>query len=264
MPGSRPGGPPADRLRIFAIFSDYDGTLAPDDVAPEDSKIPTGTRKALEGLAASVPIAIVTSKDHSFVRPRTPFASAWACASGLELVLADGRAFSRRVASRRLLEGLEYVRTRLGRSLAFEVKRSTGGEPLGFSADWRAASPPSPKILERTTAQLKGMGLTVAYQRGSPFLDVFGARPDKGKALVELKRLMGLTGSVLFIGNSTADNPAFDRADVGLCVERGQDLASLTCGFSIRYERLSWFFRSLERDGMTLALGSLRRNAIDA
>ena len=65
-------------MKISAVLSDYDGTLAPEDVSLESSSVPKEIGDSLVRLSASLPIAIVTSKDYDFIRPRTPFARAWA------------------------------------------------------------------------------------------------------------------------------------------------------------------------------------------
>ncbi len=103
------------------------------------------------------------------------------------------------------------------------------------------------------------MGLTVAYDPTRPFLDVFGRRPDKGGAVREMKRLLDVNGNVLFIGDSTADNSAFGEADLAMCVDHGQGLDGLECGYAIRREELGRFLRSLEDDHLSLDLRTLAR-----
>ncbi len=246
-------------MKISAIFSDYDGTLAPDDVSVESSRVPKKIEGLLSRLGSQVPIALVTSKDYGFIRHRTAFASAWACVSGLEIVLSDGTASRTQRVSGRLLEGLLYVKEHEKPGLTFELKRSTNGELLGFSIDWRRGSAPSSRFVKTTRAELTDMGLTVVHDPTWTYVDVFGARPDKGKAVRELKRLLKVTGNVLFLGDSTADNPAFDEADVAICVAHGQSLESLSCRFAFNHERLGAFLRSLIDDHLALDLRALAR-----
>jgi HAD superfamily hydrolase (TIGR01484 family) len=246
-------------LKISAIFSDYDGTLAPDDVVPAASSVPEEVREPLLRLGHSVPVAIVTSKDYGFVRPRTPFARAWACVSGLEIVLSDGRSFAPPQTGSRLREGLEYVRRRNEFGMTLELKRSTTKSLLAFSADWRSRSAPPSEFIKTAVADLSGMGLTVAYDPAKPYMDVFGRRPDKGGAVREMRRLLDVEGNVLFIGDSSADNPAFEEADLAVCVDHGQSLADLACGYALRREELGRFFRSLEEGHLNLDLRTLAR-----
>jgi HAD superfamily hydrolase (TIGR01484 family) len=246
-------------LKISAVFSDYDGTLAPEDVAPDASALPKEIEEPLLKLSSSVPIAIVTSKDYGFVRPRTPFARAWACVSGLEIVLSDGRSFAPPQTGSRLREGLEYVRRRNDFGLSLELKRSTSKGLLAFSVDWRGRPAPPSEFIATAVSDLSGMGLTVAYDPTRPYLDVFGRRPDKGGAVREMKRLLDVNGNVLFIGDSTPDNPAFEEADLGVCVDHGQSLGGLSCGYALKREELGRFLRSLEDGRLNLDLRTLAR-----
>lgn len=246
-------------MKISAIFSDYDGTLAPDDVSLDASGVPEEISGPLLRLGSSIPVAIVTSKDYGFVRPRTPFARAWACVSGLEIILSDGRSFAAPQNGSRLREGLEYVRRRNQFGLALELKRSTAKALLAFSIDWRGKPGPPVEFITTAVADLSTMGLSVAYDPTRPFLDVFGRRPDKGGAVREMKRLLDVNGNVLFIGDSIADNSAFGEADLAMCVDHGQGLKDLECGYAIRRDELGTFFRSLEDDHLSLNLSALAR-----
>jgi len=245
-------------LKIRALLSDYDGTLAPEEVSLESSGLPKDVGDSLLRLSTSLPVAIVTSKDHDFIRPRTPFARAWACVSGLEIVLSDGRTFAASKNRGRLLEGLKHAKRKNASGLTFELKRSTTKELLAFSIDWRRTSTPTSAFIEATSAELTGMGLTVAYDPAQPYLDVFGARPDKGRAVKELKRLLSVSGNVLFLGDSVADNPAFEEADVAVCVAHGQSLDGIKSGFVMRQDALADFLRSLA-DDPSLNLSALKR-----
>ena len=244
-------------MKISAIFSDYDGTLAPEDVALDASGVPKDVEETLLRLSSSVPVVIVTSKDYGFVRPRTPYARAWACVSGLEIVLSDGRSFAPPQTGSRLREGLDYVRRRNGSGLALEIKRSTAKGLLAFSLDWRGKPAPPSDFIATAVADLSRMGLTVAYDPTRPYLDVFGRKPDKGGAVREMKRLLGVNGNVLFMGDSTADNPAFEEADLTVCVDHGQSLEGLACGYTLKRGNLAQFLRSLEDGGLTLDLRTL-------
>ena len=103
------------------------------------------------------------------------------------------------------------------------------------------------------------MRLTVAHDPTQPFIDVFGRRPDKGRAVRELRTLLKVAGKVLFIGDSAADNSAFEEADVAICVAHGQSLESLTCVFAVRHEELSTFLRSLVDGRLSLDPSALSR-----
>jgi hydroxymethylpyrimidine pyrophosphatase-like HAD family hydrolase len=241
-------------LKIAAIFADYDGTIAPEDVPLESSRVPKAIEGPLRALSSSLPVAIVTSKDCGFVRPRTKFADAWACVSGLEIVLSDGRSFATPGGGARLREGLSYVRSHDGLGLKLELKRSTTGDLLGFSVDWRNAPNPPSGFIGTATAELTRMDLWVVHDQNRPFFDVFGGRPDKGRAVRELKRLLKVAGKVMFVGDSIVDNSAFEEADVAIGVDHGQSFEGIACRFAIRQERLGPFLRSLVGGRLSLNL----------
>ena len=246
-------------MKIGAIFSDYDGTLSPAEVPLSESRVPKDVEEALLEIAASVPVAIVTSKDAGFVRPRTRFASAWACASGLDIVLADGRVGQAPEMSARLPDGLAYAKGLVKPGMAIETKRDSGGRLLGFSLDWRRSAPPSREAVASAKRTLAGLGLAVVHDPAMPYLDVFGARPDKGRAVAALKRLLGVRRGVLFLGDSLHDNPAFGEADRGLCVDHGQGLERLTCGYVVESGDLGRLLHLVAGNGLELDLRTLKR-----
>jgi len=246
-------------FKISAIFSDYDGTLAPEDASLEASAVPQEIEEPLAALGSSVPVAIVTSKDCAFVRPRTKFACAWACVSGLEIVLSDGRTFALPHRNDRLQEALSYVRAHHGLGLDLELKRSTKGDLLAFSVDWRKADRPPTRFIGTATARLARMELSVVYDPTKTYFDVFGGMPDKGRAVRELRRLLKVAGKILYIGDSAADNLAFQEADVAICIAHGQSLEGLSCGFELKHEDLGTFLRSLADNQLSLDPRDLAR-----
>ena len=233
-------------MKITAIFSDYDGTLAPDDVPREVSQVRRSLLGPLERLASRIPLAIITSKDYSFVGPRTPFASAWACVSGLDIVVKGRKLPPDPQTSGRLEEAVEVARRILGPGPSVELKRSaTSNRLLGFSIDWRLNAVPTPGNLRALEERLSAMGLWVVYDPQLPFVDAFGAEPDKGTALNRLKGLLGVRGKVLFLGDSRSDVPALRSADMGICVDHGQDLDVVGWPHSVPVERLAAFLDDL-------------------
>lgn len=54
----------------FAVFSDFDGTLAPIVDRPEDARLPAETRNVLADLAEQMPVAVVSGRQVEDVRDR--------------------------------------------------------------------------------------------------------------------------------------------------------------------------------------------------
>ena len=236
-------------FELGAILSDYDGTLAPDEVRRKESRIPKLIGRELQALAEEIPLAIITSKDFSFVYPRARFPSAWACVSGLEIVGPRGRLFLEDH-----LQGLDaiarQVRERIRETCSLELKWSSTGHLLGFSIDWRYSPKLSSETIKSLLDEFSEEGLYVNYEEPHPFIDVYAAAPNKGKALHRLKDLLGIRGPVMYLGDSMMDNEAFLVADVPVCVLHGQPTDRLSCKFAVRYDELGLFLRALREAGL--------------
>jgi hypothetical protein len=80
-------------------------------------------------------------------------------------------------------------------------------------------------------------------------VDFFGARPDKGAAVLRIKEAFGVSGCAIFMGDSSTDNPAFWEVEVPVGVDHGQPLSPLDCAFVVTQGDVTPFLRALyERD----------------
>ncbi|HEY6282312.1 MAG TPA: hypothetical protein VIW22_00120 [Nitrososphaerales archaeon] len=240
-------------MKVDAFFSDYDGTIAPLGVPRAESKIFEGVEVQLKKIGRQVPLCIVTSKDFDFVYPRCNFAAGWACVSGLDIKLADGRRFAeRRLAD--LTKPLEFAKSMESEGALTELKRGPSGELLGLSIDWTEVPELRDGIVENLRT-MSGEGIISTYDGASQFADFYAASPDKGKALKELKRLLGVQGNTMFIGDSPADNRAFKQAEFAIGVFHGQALDELRCEFMVNQARLEEFLQSLSDQRMDFTPG---------
>lgn len=230
-------------MKIKALFSDYDGTLASGSMRRDISRIPESIERELRKIGTRVPFAIITSKDFDFIFPRTSFAKAWACVCGLEIRLANGKTISSGS-----LVNAESVLPRInrmeGRRVLAENKRDHRGKLLGLSIDWREGEKPPDEIMAEIK-ELSAKGLYVNHNAFYPFIDIFAGPPDKGKALRDLKRLLQVKGNVMYTGDSPLDNSAFRKADIAVGISHGQPLEELDCEFVVSYDELGVFLSSL-------------------
>src|SRR3990170_4117881 len=72
------------QIRVKSLFLDYDGTISPLNASRSHSQVPAKTRTVLQRISKFIPIIIVSTKDLSFLLPRTPFAHAWGGIAGIE------------------------------------------------------------------------------------------------------------------------------------------------------------------------------------
>jgi hydroxymethylpyrimidine pyrophosphatase-like HAD family hydrolase len=143
-----------------------------------------------------------------------------------------------------LTRPLELAESMERKGALTELKRGPKGELIGLAIDWTEV----PKLREPIVENLRrmsGEGSFVAYDERSTFVDFYAAHPDKGRALKQLKGLLGVKGNVMFIGDGPADNDAFQQAEVAVGVSRGQALDDLLCRFVVEQARLEEFLRSL-------------------
>jgi hypothetical protein len=230
-------------LKVDAIFTDYDGTIAPLGVPREESRIFEGIEVQLRKICRQVPFCIITSKDFDFVHQRSSFATGWACVSGLDIRLSNGRRFAEEKRFD-LSKPLELAKSMEVEGTLTELKRGPAGELLGLTIDWTRVPALGPRIVERLR-KMPVEGFILDYDDASTFADFYSAPPDKGSALNKLKGLLGVEGNTMFIGDAPADNSAFRKAEVAVGVSHGQTLAELKCGFMVDQARLEEFLRSL-------------------
>ena len=230
-------------MKVRALFVDYDGTIAPLGVPRGDSRVFPGVEVELRRIGREIPICVVTAKDYDFISPRSRFATGWACASGLDIRLADGR-LSRPRRLRSLDWALEIARAAEGLGTSTELKRGPSGEVLAVSIDWTLVPDRGPSVLRRL-APLMEEGEYVSHDGWSTFADLYAAPPDKGKAVRVLKKLLEVKSNVMFIGDSAPDNAAFQEAEMAIGVAHGQPMSELSCDYIVEQRRLAAFLRSL-------------------
>jgi hydroxymethylpyrimidine pyrophosphatase-like HAD family hydrolase len=128
-----------------------------------------------------------------------------------------------------------------------EEKQDSRGEVVAFSVDWRFAD--NQGIAEKTAMKIlsfcESLPVVTSRDNGQPFFDVFPCAANKGKALLDLKQKLGVIDSVLFMGDSTVDNQAFELADIAVGVVHAETSKNLACDYFVRFEDIAGFFRCL-------------------
>ncbi len=238
------------RRVVRCLALDYDGTLSRIDISRNASSIPEEKSSTLQLIAKAIPIVIVTTKDLAFVIPRTPFASAWSSVGGLETRIGNRTRMRKEVEHKlkRVYEALQYAKSHLiSLGVDIEEKLDSDGRPLAFCINWRQVegTETTSREIEKVAAYCQSLGLVLVRSR-QPFLDVYPQLPNKGRALKEILKKLGVNGGVLYIGDSEMDNTAFNSSDTSLGVIHGENSPDeLACDYFVRFDDVSAFLKLL-------------------
>lgn len=210
-------------------------------------------RRFLNKLSTRIPFGIITTKDLDFIRERVPFAHGIAAVSGLEIQVGEKRLVDERIPSN--LKAIEdayqkafsALREIHDEGIGIERKTTEEDELIGFCIDWRM----SHNWTEARTQviplleQCKQAGLYVTESKASPFANVYFTKVDKGTAFTRLKSELGVTGPVMYFGDSEDDNPAFELAEVSIGIKHQKNLPDLKCKYLLEFLKLEGFIAIL-------------------
>jgi len=239
------------KMTINCLALDYDGTISPFNVSRSKSKVPEKTGAVLQKIGRLIPIVIVTTKDLSFVTARTRFAHAWSAVSGLERKIGETiherRDYEHRLENVSL--AIEYAKSRItDMGVEIEEKRNISQRPIAFCVDWRRARDveTAMKEADNVANHCKALGLKLIRHECQPFFDVYPVSIDKGVALKEMLKELKLKNGVLYLGDSEADNPAFEISDISVGVVHEETcLQKLVCDYVVEFEDVPLFLSRL-------------------
>ena len=241
-------------MRVEGLFLDYDGTISPLDVPREKSAVPQETATILQSVKQVIPVGVLTTKDMSFIAPRTPFASAWCAIGGLEIKIGK-KIITNEQAQKALPQielALRYARENSQKQLYIEEKRSSTGQTLAFCIDWRQATylTQAKPIADNIFEYCQRLHLNTIKYEEQPFFDVFPCEIDKGKALADMKKYLELTSGIMYLGDSKVDNPAFNIADISVGVLHEETHANLTSRYYVKYENVAGLLHHLKANAL--------------
>ncbi|HEX2558138.1 MAG TPA: HAD-IIB family hydrolase [Nitrososphaera sp.] len=258
---NRPG------VKVFAIISDYDGTLCPaGDMRIEGrNRIPPALEGMLQETSTRIPVCILSSKDYGFLYDKVPFASIISCIMGIEtLVMSDVRI----IKSRHLLVDEELICSNANAlnqliddvsakfaDIAVERKLTHDGFLAGVTFDWRnhgdwkSYSDSVTGYVKEAASGEHYRQLYVQTYSSHPFVDVYAAKCNKGSGFDRIASELGYSktkGAILYLGDSENDNPAFARAGISIGVRSDDRLRPrLDCQYTIDFGRLAAFLQQL-------------------
>ena len=190
-------------LRPVLAF-DFDGTLAPIVVRPDDARVPPEVAGHLAAIARDLPVAILTGRSVADVMPRLGFLPSY--------VIGNHGAEDPATHAPTAGEAFDALRRRLAGDCDLAAAGVTVEDKgLSLALHYRTAADPR-LALARIDAALAGIEPTLARFGGKFVVNVVAAAlPDKGDALVALVRRAGV-GAALFVGDDVTDEAVFRRA----------------------------------------------------
>jgi hydroxymethylpyrimidine pyrophosphatase-like HAD family hydrolase len=157
---------------------------------------------------------------------------------------------------RHLAAALKYSKSSSDNDLIIEEKHDSDGVTLAFSVDWRQA-------VDRCRAEERALKIisycetlpvvTIKHE-GQPFFDVFLCPVSKGKALLKLKQKLDLGNGILYMGDSSVDNPAFEAADIAVGVIHEETPDNLVCEYLVKFEDVTIFLQGLLKNRFRFSL----------
>ena len=232
-------------MKISAVFSDYDGTLSQLESRREDAVLSPILRRLLSKVSKHITLGIVSTKDLSFIRERVPFAHGISASCGLEMqvgerIFLDDRVReSNQVLEKTYQEVLKKI-LQARDNLVIERKEAEDEHLIGFCIDWRLARnwDEAKRIAAPLLDYSRKQGLHIVESDVSPFANIFPMKIDKGEAFAKLKKELGVTGSVMYLGDSEADDPAFQLAEVSVGVKHRRIMPKLQCKYRVEFFEL--------------------------
>ena len=255
-------------VKVEAIFSDYDGTLSPLEARREEAFISPRRRRLIAKASKRVPIGIITTKDLSFIKERVPFAHGIAATCGLEIQVGDKIITDERIqlpnktVEKAYREALARI-LQMPDNVSIERKETENGDIVAFCIDWRLARdwPEAQRKITPILASCTEQGLYVVESGISPFANVFPVKVSKGEAFVRLRKEMGVTGSVIYLGDSEADNPAFQVADISIGIKHRRTVPELLSKYVLEFFELDGFLSNLIDADFEFQDGMIEKNA---
>ncbi|MGO2659573.1 trehalose-phosphatase [Mycetocola reblochoni] len=221
---------PLVEAETLLVALDFDGTLAPFEKDPADSRMVPAAAEALAELreAPGVALALVSGRAvESLTAAARPAEGDYLAGShGLEIrepgeklrLLAPEEALQRRDALHDVLHSV----------VSGVPDAWVESKPAGFAVHTRALSEQAAEELgDRAAAAVVARGIPASSRRGNGVREFALAEADKGQAIEHFRRVVG-ADAVLFAGDDVTDEDGFavmGLRDLGVKVGEGRTRA---------------------------------------
>jgi len=242
--------PEPNEPQNFALFFDFDGTLADIVERPEDVEVTEATREALTALRHSLEgaVAIITGRDIAAIdRFLTP----------VRLPVAGVHGLTRRDATGQMhhpeydCEALKIIETQLERLVAEETGLLLENKQGALALHYRLRPELEGVCLEAMERAVNGMP-SITVRRGKMVIEAVGHAGNKGEAIESFLNEKPFAGRVpVFAGDDLTDEDGFASVNRlhGISIKVGQGDTQARYRVQDREELLSWLNAIIERIG---------------
>ncbi len=205
----------------FAVFLDYDGTLAPIVSRPDQAVLSQSTRAILRALTAKVPVAILSGRELEDISKRVDIEGlVYAGSHGFDIAGPDGL---RRQEAIEFLPALDFAEKEIREKLAGIPGALTERKCFSIAAHYRNVSEHDFPKLQRAMSEAAARHQQLRMIDGKKVYELLpNIDWDKGKAVLWLLEKLGLERpNPIYIGDDRTDEDAFrvlERRGVGILV----------------------------------------------
>jgi len=199
--------------RGLALFADYDGTLSPIVNDPARAEISTGMRLALADVASHHLVAVISSRDRSFVEQRVGIKGLWYAGNHGMDIAGPGKHMVHPGAER-VVPLVHEIEQRLRRELS-EIKGVLlERKRFSLAVHYRNVQPEEAETVRRSALKLAQNYEELRPRHGKMVVELQPALDwDKGSAVEWLMASLRLESSstlVVYLGDDETDEDAFE------------------------------------------------------
>jgi len=220
-------------LSSKTLIFDYDGVLAPINVARSKSMVFDEITEPLKLLSRKFKLVVASTKDYSFLINRVDFAHILICSNGFEVRIGVLPTIPKMPSNEKLQ--LFYQLIAEAKELAeshgmdVEVKKIVVEPlniPVGLCIDWRRSTlsrDDAVRLIEPVINAAEKGGLNVVRYPEQPFIDIFIDKIDKGWAIKALLSINAISRPITYFGDSENDIPAFKVSDINVLIRHEEN-----------------------------------------